>query len=122
MKTCILRTVACLALLASLAVTPFVAANPPGGSVSGVSRVPAFGANVHKIVYKGGEQADFSVTGDGDTTLNVIVRDRFGNEVVRTRGPGDRCRVTWRPSLTAEYFIYVVNDGNVYNEYRWHGF
>jgi hypothetical protein len=122
MKTCILRTVACLAVLASLSLATFVAANPVGGSVSGVSRVAAGGANVHMIVYKGGERADFSITGDGDTTLNVIVKDRFGNEIARTRGPGDRCQATWTPTQTGTYFIYVVNEGNVYNQYRWRGY
>jgi hypothetical protein len=122
MKTCILRTVACLAVLASLSLATFATANPVGGSVSGVSRVASKNVNVHLIAYKGGEQADFSITGDGDTTLNIIVKDRFGNEIARTRGPGDRCRATWTPTQTGTYFIYVVNEGNVYNEYRWHGY
>ena len=122
MKTIIIRSVACLALLTSLSLASTVRADPLGGSVSGVSRVSAYRTNLHRIVYKGGELADFSIAGDGDTALNIIVRDEFGNEVVRTRGAGDRARVTWRPSRTATYFIYVVNEGGVYNEYGWRGF
>jgi len=66
-----------LALLAPLAAS----ANPLGGSITGVHRAPASGMGIHRILYRGGERADFSFAGDGDTTLNVIVRDENGFEV-----------------------------------------
>jgi hypothetical protein len=114
--------VAVLALLGSMALASDAFANPYGGPVSGVARVPAYRATVHKIVYNGGEQADFSFHGDGDTTLNVIVRDANGYEVVRTTGPGDRGHISWRPAQTGVFYIYVVNEGGVYNEYRWRAY
>ena len=109
-------------VLVGMGIVNLVNANPTGGPISGVSRAPAFGANVHLIKYNGGEQADFAVVGDGDTTLNIIVKDQNGNVVVRTTGAGDRCLVTWRPTQTGVFAIYVVNEGNVYNQYAWRAF
>ena len=122
MTTYLHRCVAALALMLPLALATQVNANPPGGPISGVNRAPAFGAGVHRVIYNGGEQADFSIAGDGDTTLNLIVRDANGVEIVRTRGPGDRCHVSWTPSRTAAFYIYVVNEGSVYNQYTWRAY
>src|SRR5580692_3355947 len=113
MRTCIKLCCAAIAVMALSGVASMAFANPVGGPISGVSRAPAFGATVHAIVYRGGEQADFQVKGDGDTTLNIVVRDANGFEIVRTRGPGDRCHVAWRPNTTGVFYIYVVNDGAV---------
>src|SRR6516225_3289136 len=109
-----MRTIASVAsLLVVLGFASFAAADPPGGPITGIARVSAFSVNVHKVLYTGGEQADFSIAGDGDTTLNLVVRDAAGNEIVRTRGPGDRCRATWRPARTGYFYISVVNQGGV---------
>ena len=93
-----------------------------GGELAGTSRVAANGSNVHTIVYNGGEQADFAIAGDGDTALNIVVKDGAGNVITRTRGPGDRARVTWNPSRTMTYYVYVINAGSVYNEYSWRAY
>src|SRR5262249_13518012 len=120
----ITKKLSCCALLAVAVLVPVatVSADPANGSLSGVSRAPANGSTVHTIVYNGGEQADFSIAGDGDTALNIVVKDGAGNVVTRTRGPGDRAHVTWHPRRTATYYVYVVNDGSVYNEYSWRAF
>ena len=122
MKSSLVRSVSAVAVLAAFAFAPLAFANPFGGAISGVSRAPAFGARVHAIIYNGGERADFTVAGDGDTTLNVIVKNSYGDVITRTSGPGDQCHVFWYPSSTATYYIYVVNEGSVYNEYRWRAF
>jgi hypothetical protein len=113
----------CIASFAGLAVLLGVAsiagANPEGGTILGVSQVQAYSVNVHRVLYRGGELADFAITGDGDTTLNVVVRDAAGNEICRTSGPGDRCHVTWRPSRTGFFYISVINEGGVYNQYAY---
>jgi hypothetical protein len=97
-------------------------ANPTFGQVNGVNRAPAFGSGVHTITYNGGEQADFSINGDHDTALNIIVRDQFGNVVVSTSGPGDVAHVSWTPNRTQTYTIYVVNSGRVYNQYSYRAY
>jgi len=113
-------SVTCIAVALGLA--SFASANPVGGVITGVSRVAARGVNVHKVLYRGGEQADFAIAGDGDTTLNVVVRDANGRVIVRTTGPGDRARVTWRPAQTGYFYISVVNEGNVYNQYAYRAY
>lgn len=107
-----LTGVAALLLVASIA-----SADPVGGPSSGLTMVPAYAVNVHKVLYRGGERADFAIKGDGDTTLNLVVRDAAGNEVIRTRGPGDRAYLYWYPTRTGYYYISVVNEGSVYNQY-----
>ncbi len=112
--------------VASLAVMFLVfgaaVANPFGGAISGVSRAPANSANLHRIVYNAGEQADFSIRGDGDTTLNLVVMDDNGTVIRRTIGPGDSAHISWPVSRTQTYTIAVVNEGGVYNQYSWNAF
>ncbi|HEX3313817.1 MAG TPA: hypothetical protein VHR72_02945 [Gemmataceae bacterium] len=119
MKT-LLASICSIAMLAAFAMPTF--ANPTYGTVTGVHRAPALGAGVHTITYNGGEQADFAVSGDHDTTLNILVKDALGNVVVRTSGPGDVAHVSWTPSRTQIYTIYVVNEGGVYNQYSYRGY
>ncbi len=72
------------------------------------------------ITYRGGGQADF--TADGDTTLNVAVKDQNGNAVLRTTGRGDSFNVSWQVTRTGIFTIFVVKEGGVYNEYRWRAY
>ena len=110
-----IATVICLTVAMGFA--SFAAANPLHGEIRGVTLVAAHSVNVHKVLYRGGEQADFAIRGDGDTTLNLVVRNAFGNIVVSTSGPGDIARVTWRPNHTGYFYISVVNSGGVFNRY-----
>jgi hypothetical protein len=109
-----------VALIAAFAAPSF--ADPTFGAVSGVNRAPAFGAGVHTIMYNAGQVADFTVNGDGDTTLNIVVKDSLGNFVTGTTGPGDRAHVSWTPSRQQLYTIYVINQGGVYNQYSFRGY
>ncbi len=122
MKKIIVTCVACLVMLATLALVQTAAANPLGGPISGIDRALAHGVTVHKVTYIGGEQADFRIKGDGDTSLNIVVKDQNGFEVVRTTGRGDDARVTWTPAQTSVFYIFVVNEGGVYNQYRWNAY
>jgi hypothetical protein len=119
MKT-LFASLCSVALIAAFAAPSF--ADPTFGTVSGVNRAPAFGAGVHTIMYNAGQVADFSIVGDGDTTLNIVVKDQFGNVVTSTSGPGDRAHVSWIPSRTQMYTIYVVNSGSVYNQYTYRAY
>jgi hypothetical protein len=109
-------------LAAVLTFASIASADPVGGPIGGVTRVQAHATNVHKILYRGGEQADFMIVGDGDTTLNVVVRDGAGNIVFRTTGAGDRFNVSWRPARTGFFYISVVNEGRVYNQYTYRAY
>ena len=114
--------VMCTGLAAMLAFASFVVANPVGGPITGTTRVQAYAVNVHKVLYRGGEQADFAIAGDGDTTLNIVVHDANGREVCRTSGPGDRARATWNPRQTGYFYISVINEGGVYNQYSYRAY
>jgi hypothetical protein len=118
-----MKSIAALAsVVVLLGMTAFASADPVPGPSGGVARVEARDVNVHKVLYRGGEQADFAIVGDGDTTLNIVVRDANGNELARTTGPGDRCRATWRPDQTGYFYISVINEGNVYNRYTFRAY
>ena len=122
MKKFVICSVVAVALLGVMGLAQTISADPSGGPIAGVARVPARSANLHLVTYKGGEQADFAIIGDGDTTLNVVVKDQNGNVVFRTQGRGDRFNVSWQVPRTAAYSIYVVNEGGVYNEYKWRAY
>src|SRR5262245_24599285 len=107
----------CVAVLLSVASLAF--ADLVGGPSGGVTRVEARGVNVHKVLYRGGEQADFKIAGDGFTILNLVVRDANGNVVVRTSGPGDKARTTWIPAQTGYFYISVINEGGAFNQYNY---
>jgi hypothetical protein len=115
-------TYCALLAVAVLAPAATVSADPSGGPLSGTYRAPANGSAVHTIVYRGGEGADFAIVGDGDTALNIVVKDGAGNVITRTRGAGDRAHVSWNPRKTTTYYIYVVNEGSVYNQYTWRAY
>ncbi len=122
MKKLVACSVVAVALLGIIGLAQNAAADPTGGPISGIHRVAARGVNVHMISYRGGEQADFAIVGDGDTTLNVVVKDQNGNTVLRTQGRGDSFNVSWQVARTGVYTIFVVNEGGVYNEYRWRAY
>ncbi len=122
MKKLAVCSVVAVALLGILGLAQTVSADPAGGPISGITRVAARAVNVHMITYRGGEQADFAIVGDGDTTLNVVVMDQNGNVVLSTKGRGDRFNVSWQVARTGIYSIFVINEGGVYNKYAWRAY
>jgi len=122
MKAFLTRALVAVALVAALAAVPVAFSNPKEGEQGGVSRAPARGHVEFKIVYNAGEQADFSIEGDGDTTLQIGVWDGQGGLVVQTTGPGDRRHVSWTPRDTRRFTIWVINEGNVYNQFTWRAY
>jgi hypothetical protein len=59
-----------------------------------------------------------SVVGDGDTDLDLIVRNRYGNTICSRTGPTDRetCRINVNGD--GPFRIEVRNLGSVYNAFR----
>jgi hypothetical protein len=72
-----------------------------------------------RIVFKGRERAIFSVIGDGDTTLDLVIKDAKGRIVAEDVGPATRgsdlCLCRWTPDEEQEYTIVIYNHGKVYN-------
>jgi hypothetical protein len=70
-----------------------------------------------EIKFYGGEEARVAVRGDGDTDLDLYVRDIYGNLIACDEGPTDTCFVSWVPKWTGTFVIRVVNRGYIPNEY-----
>ena len=75
-----------------------------------------------KITFEGGKLAEFALFGDGDTNLDVIVKDAAGNVVVKDVDPpaaqgggSDICVCRWTPKETAEFTIVIRNEGEFAN-------
>ncbi len=72
-----------------------------------------------RIVFKAREPALFAVIGDGDTTLDLVVKDAKGRVVAEDVGPlaraADLCLCRWTPDEEQEYTIVIYNYGKVYN-------
>jgi hypothetical protein len=72
-----------------------------------------------KIEFKGKELAEFFVIGDGDTDLDLVVKDATGKVVAEDVDPAERasdlCVARWTPAQDGVYSIYIINLGAVYN-------
>lgn len=69
------------------------------------------------IWFRAGEFARVTVSGDGDTDLDLYVYDAAGNLVARDDDRTDQCIATWVPRRSGWFYIQVVNLGSVYNAY-----
>jgi len=75
------------------------------------------GNDVWKITFRGGELAQVTVIGDGDTDLDLYVYDENGNLIDSDEDPGDNCSCTFIPIRTESFSIKIVNRGSIYNNY-----
>ena len=90
----------------------------PGGPGIAVTDVLAHDTDIFRITFRGGEWAEVTVVGDGDTDLDLHVYDENGNLVDRDIGGTDVAYCSWIPIRTATFRIEVKNWGRVYNKYR----
>ena len=114
-KKAIVSTVAALAAVMSLGSQPAEAA-VMGGRV--VDRVEAHRSDFYTICLSGGELAMITVSGDGDTDLDLFVWDRFGNLIDSDTDLTDQCVVIFRAPYTGRFRIQIENWGSVYNLYE----
>ncbi|MCU0950225.1 MAG: hypothetical protein MUC68_03995 [Burkholderiaceae bacterium] len=107
-------------LFALIAVTAAgsAVAGAVGGPKASTTRVEANSQDVFNVRFFGGELARVSIIGDGDTDLDLVVKDRFGDVVCRADGNSDAETCRFVPDVTATYRIEVRNLGRVYNAYR----
>jgi hypothetical protein len=88
------------------------------GPIYETTRVNAFGTDrFNAIMFRGGEEAIVTVSGDGDTDLDLYVYDSNGNLVASDDDGTDQCIATWTPRWTGRFYIHVKNRGEVYNRY-----
>lgn len=101
-----------------LAMSQISAADPVGGSKNTIERVDAHGTDVYRVRLWEDEVTAITVSGDGDTDLDLFVYDENGNLVASDTDGTDRCRVHITPRWTGQFRIEVENLGSVYNEYE----
>lgn len=88
-----------------------------GGPKRATTEVRAYATDVITLRFRGGEAAIISLSGDGDTDLDLYVYDENGNLVASDTSGKDDCRVRFFPKTTGNFKIKVKNLGNVYNRY-----
>jgi hypothetical protein len=112
-------TMLCAALLAL--VTAAAAQSASAGrlptSVIHRDRVEARGSDRYTMTFEGGEVAFVTVSGDGDTDLDLFVYDESGHLVASDIDPGDDCVAVFTPRWTGRFTIVIRNHGPVYNRY-----
>jgi hypothetical protein len=82
------------------------------------SQVNARTVDIYNVTFRGGEAAMVALSGDGDTDLDLVIRDESGNVVCRSESAGDDEVCRWYPRWTGPFRIEVKNLGGVYNHYR----
>ena len=80
-------------------------------------RVYAHSYKQYTQAFYGGEIAEVAVVGDGDTDLDLYIYDENGNLIVSDTDYTDRCYVRFQPRWTGNFYVKIVNRGNVYNNY-----
>ena len=89
-----------------------------GGPKLSYDRVGAYSMDSYRVRFRGGEYAQVSVRGDGDTDLDLYVYDEYGNLVCRDTDSTDQTYCGWTPAWTGTFRIKIENLGSVYNRYR----
>jgi len=82
------------------------------------SQVNARTTDIYRVTFRGGEAAMVALSGDGDTDLDLIIRDENGNVVCASQSAGDDEVCRFYPRWTGPFRIEVKNLGGVYNHYR----
>lgn len=90
---------------------------PIGGTRVTNETVKALGTDRYALVLRGNEPWYVTVSGDGDTDLDLYVFDDNGNLVASDDDYTDECRCAGVPRYTGKFWFVVVNRGRVYNNY-----
>jgi len=114
-KKAITATVVALAAMMNLGIQQADAAMLGGRTVD---RVAAHTSDTYTIHLNRGEIVMVTVKGDGDTDLDLYVRDRFGDIVESDTDSTDQCVAIFRAPRTGTFEIQIKNLGRVYNEYE----
>jgi len=65
----------------------------------------------YDLVFRGGEKALITVTGDGNGDIDCELYDSQGKLLALDAAPGDRCRIEWTPKTTSTLTLLVSNSG-----------
>ncbi|MBA2340994.1 MAG: pre-peptidase C-terminal domain-containing protein [Pyrinomonadaceae bacterium] len=98
--------------------TPGFAKGAVGGAKTTDTSVKPRGTDVFTVKFEGNAYSRVTVSGDGDTDLDLYVFDANNNLVGKDDDNSDDCIVEWTPKWTGLFTIKVVNRGNVENVYH----
>lgn len=90
----------------------------PGGPKSAYFSVLAHDTDIFRVRFRGGEWAEVTVIGDGDTDLDLHVYDENGSLIDSDTDATDIAYCSWIPRWTGTFRIEVKNWGSMYNRYR----
>lgn len=107
------RVLILTALLAS-----FSGATVLGGMKYGSPRVEANSSIHYDYTFIGNQDALVTISGDGDTDLDLYIYDQNGNEVCRSTANGDDEYCAWNPRWTGAFRVKIKNYGNIYNRFN----
>jgi hypothetical protein len=79
--------------------------------------VNARATDVFTITFRGAETAVVAISGDGESDLDLYIRDENGHLVCYSESDGDDEWCRWTPRWTGPFTIRVVNRGDVANQY-----
>jgi hypothetical protein len=80
--------------------------------------VDADSTDVYRRTFRGDQETEVSVQGDGDTVLRLRVYDENGRPIGSDTCRYGTCDVTWEPRWTGRFRIEVENQGSVWNAYN----
>lgn len=108
---------AALAMVGTIEKSGVRTKGPTGGTMIARESVKALGSDRYSTVLRGGEPWYVSVSGDGDTDLDLYVFDEHGNLIASDDDYSDECRCSGVPRYTGKFWFVVVNRGRVFNNY-----
>ena len=88
-----------------------------GGPSDGVHVIPRDGIHTFDFGFHGGYRARIVVIGDGDSDLDLSVRDQNNSLICNDDGLSDMAACEWTPQYSARYAVRVKNYGMA-NRYR----
>jgi hypothetical protein len=103
--------------MAVLAMGAGAYAGPRQGSFCHDDIVNAVTTDVYHETFRAGETALITVSGDGDTDLDLYVYDENGYLIASDTDLTDQCVVSFTPLWTGSFTIKVRNLGSVWNAY-----
>jgi hypothetical protein len=86
-----------------------------GGATYASRRINGNSRATLSCTYVGGRYAEMYLKGDGDSDLDFLLYDAYGNLVDSDTDSSDSAHFVWYANQTMTYRVVVVNHGSVYN-------
>lgn len=110
--------------LSALGAVPSLAVAATSNSTQTVStassayyRVPKNSIQRHQVYLRPG-MAEITISGDGDTDLDLYIYNGYGDLIAYSEGYSDDESVYFNVFQGGSFTVKVVNRGSVYNEYQ----